>query len=32
MVECNDGMYSMSGGKQGSCSYHGGDRRAVTRD
>lgn len=29
MVECNDGMYSMSGGKRGACSYHGGEQRAV---
>jgi hypothetical protein len=31
MVECNDGMYSMSGGRQGACSYHGGERRPVYR-
>jgi hypothetical protein len=23
--ECNDGMYSKSGGRSGSCSYHGGN-------
>lgn len=27
--ECQDGMYSLSGGHQGSCSYHGGNRRAL---
>ncbi|MBS2966338.1 hypothetical protein KGA66_25050 [Actinocrinis puniceicyclus] len=29
MVECNDGTYSMSGGKRGVCSYHGGRLRPV---
>jgi hypothetical protein len=29
MVQCNDGMYSMSGGRRGACSYHGGEGRAV---
>lgn len=29
MVECNDGTYSMSGGKRGVCSYHGGKMRPV---
>lgn len=29
LVECRDGQYSMSGGKQGACSYHQGVRRAV---
>lgn len=29
MVECRDGMYSMSGGRHGACSYHGGERRPV---
>jgi len=24
MVECHDAMYSMSGGRQGACSYHDG--------
>jgi hypothetical protein len=24
VVECNDGMYSKSGGIRGACSYHGG--------
>jgi hypothetical protein len=31
MTECNDGMYSMSGGRQGACSYHGGESTAVTQ-
>jgi hypothetical protein len=25
MEECQDGTYSMSGGRSGSCSHHGGD-------
>jgi hypothetical protein len=29
MVECNDGMYSMSGGRSGACSYHQGEFRPV---
>jgi hypothetical protein len=29
MVQCNDGMYSMSGGRRGACSYHGGEGRTV---
>ncbi|MEV6810572.1 hypothetical protein [Micromonospora sp. NPDC051296] len=29
MIQCNDGMVSMSGGRSGSCSHHGGNRRAV---
>lgn len=29
MVECHDGTYSMSGGKRGACSYHGGELRPV---
>ena len=29
MVECHDAMYSMSGGRQGACSYHHGVRRPV---
>ena len=29
MEECEDGDVSMSGGIQGSCSYHGGNLRAV---
>jgi hypothetical protein len=32
MVECNDHMYSMSGGRRGACSYHGGEDMAVTQD
>jgi len=27
--ECQDGMYSLSGGHSGSCSYHGGNWRAL---
>lgn len=27
--ECSDGMYSKSGGRSGSCSYHGGNWRAL---
>jgi hypothetical protein len=27
--ECQDGTYSHSGGRSGSCSYHGGDLRAL---
>lgn len=30
MEECNDGMVSMSGGRPGACSYHGGELRPVT--
>ncbi len=29
-VQCADGTYSHSGGKQGACSYHGGVARAST--
>lgn len=29
MEECKDQTYSMSGGRQGSCSHHGGDLRPV---
>lgn len=29
MVECNDSTYSMSGGIQGACSHHSGERREV---
>jgi hypothetical protein len=29
MVECHDTMYSMSGGRQGACSYHDGVWRPV---
>jgi hypothetical protein len=29
MAECNDGTYSMSGGRQGACSHHSGESRAV---
>lgn len=27
--ECNDGMYSQSGGIRGDCSYHGGEERPL---
>ncbi|HWG24427.1 hypothetical protein [Actinospica sp.] len=30
MVECNDGMYSMSGGIEGVCSDHGGEGKPVS--
>ena len=30
-VQCSDGTYSHSGGKQGACSHHGGIARAVRR-
>jgi hypothetical protein len=30
MEECQDGTYSMSGGRSGSCSHHGGNRRVVS--
>jgi hypothetical protein len=29
MIQCQDGTFSMSGGRQGSCSHHGGNRRPV---
>lgn len=29
VMECKDGMYSHSGGVSGSCSYHGGNWRAL---
>jgi hypothetical protein len=29
MIECDDGMVSMSGGRQGSCSHHRGNNRTV---
>jgi hypothetical protein len=32
MVECHDTMYSMSGGRQGACSYHDGVWRPVTAE
>jgi hypothetical protein len=31
MEECRDHTYSMSGGRPGSCSHHGGNRRPVYR-
>jgi hypothetical protein len=29
MVQCNDGMFSMSGGRRGTCSHHSGEGRPV---
>jgi hypothetical protein len=29
MIECTDGKYSMSGGRRGACSSHGGSTRPV---
>ena len=29
VMECQDGMYSLSGGHSGSCSYHHGNWRAL---
>ena len=29
VVQCVDGMFSKSGGRQGACSYHGGERRPL---
>ena len=29
VMQCTDGMYSLSGGIPGSCSQHGGNRRAL---
>ncbi|MEV0408918.1 hypothetical protein [Actinoallomurus sp. NPDC050550] len=29
MVQCNDGTYSMSGGRPGTCSHHNGEGRPV---
>jgi hypothetical protein len=29
VMQCSDGMYSHSGGRSGSCSYHDGNRRAL---
>ena len=29
VMECQDGMYSKSGGIRGSCSYHGGNWRPL---
>jgi hypothetical protein len=31
MEQCNDGMYSMSGGRRGACSHHGGEHQAVLK-
>ncbi len=30
VMQCKDGMFSHSGGRSGSCSYHGGNSRALT--
>jgi hypothetical protein len=27
--QCSDGMFSLSGGRRGACSYHGGERRPL---
>ncbi len=29
VIQCRDGMFGKSGGIQGSCSYHGGNRRPL---
>jgi hypothetical protein len=29
MVQCNDGKFSMSGGRPGTCSYHNGAGKPV---
>ena len=29
VIQCKDGMFSRSGGRQGSCSYHGGNNRPL---
>jgi hypothetical protein len=29
VMQCDDGMYSHSGGRSGSCSHHGGNNRAL---
>lgn len=29
VVQCNDGLFSHSGGRQGACSYHKGERRIL---
>ena len=29
MIECSDSKYSMSGGRSGACSYHGGEAQPV---
>ena len=29
VIQCRDHMFSHSGGRQGSCSYHGGNYRAL---
>lgn len=29
LEQCNDGMVSMSGGRPGACSYHGGEKQPI---
>lgn len=29
VIQCQDGMFSKSGGRSGSCSYHSGNRRPL---
>jgi len=29
IVQCSDGMYSLSGGERGACSYHSGVQRPL---
>ena len=31
VIQCQDGMFSKSGGIQGSCSHHGGNGRTLYR-
>ena len=31
VVQCADGMFSKSGGRQGTCSHHGGERRPLLK-
>jgi hypothetical protein len=31
MEQCRDGMYSMSGGRSGACSSHGGENQSVLK-
>ncbi len=31
LEQCRDGMYSMSGGRSGACSYHGGENQPVLK-
>lgn len=32
LEQCNDGQVSMSGGKQGACSKHNGEKQAIYQD